>query len=86
MVRILILIILVWALYQIVKRILASASSSPDDNPEQKLEQKLEQKIVQCAYCGCHVPENESQIKNNKIICNNPECQTQTDQEDQHGN
>jgi hypothetical protein len=81
MVRILILIILVWALYQIVKRILASASSNTDANPEQKPEQK----IVQCAYCGCHVPENESQIKNNKIVCNNPECQTQKNQEDQHG-
>jgi ssDNA-binding Zn-finger/Zn-ribbon topoisomerase 1 len=81
MVRILILIILVWALYQIIKRISANAHTKPSANPKQKPEQT----IVQCAQCGCHVPESESQIKNNKIVCNNPECQTLTNQKDQHG-
>jgi hypothetical protein len=32
---------------------------------------------VQCARCGCHVPLSESQMLDNKIICNNPECLTQ---------
>lgn len=73
MARILILIILVWLLYLIIKRVAASASAR--NNPEQKAEQKPEVNIVQCAQCGCHVPQNESQIKNDKIICNNPECQ-----------
>jgi hypothetical protein len=68
MARILILIILVWLLYQIIKRIAASASAR--SNPEQKAEQKM----VQCTQCGCHVPQSESQIKNDKIICSNPEC------------
>lgn len=70
MLRILILIILVWLLYQIIKRIIANANAR--NNPEQKAEQKM----VQCTQCGCHVPQNESQIKNDKIICNNPECLT----------
>jgi hypothetical protein len=68
MARILILIILIWLLYQIIKRIAAGANAR--NNPEQKPEQKM----VQCAQCGCHVPQSECQIKNDKIICSNPEC------------
>jgi uncharacterized protein len=71
MARILILIILVWILYQVIKRIAASANAKPAQG---STEEKPEQKIVQCSHCGCHVPESESQIKNNKIICNSPEC------------
>ena len=89
MVRILILIILAWILYQIIKRLLASinsrATGKPEQKPAQTPEQTPEQKIVQCTHCGCHVLMSESQIKNNKIICNNPECQTITDEKDQHG-
>ena len=70
MARILILIILGWILYQVIKRMAASADSKPNI----KFEEKPEEKIVQCANCGCHVPESESIIKNNQIICNNPEC------------
>ena len=81
MIRILILIVLGWVLYKIIKRMLASVSSRNTDKPAQKPAQT----IVQCAHCGCHVPISESQIKNNKIICNNPECQTITDDKDQHG-
>ena len=80
MLRILILIVLSWLLYQIIKRMLAG-----DFKPADKPVQKPEQTIVQCAHCGCHVPTSESQIKNNKIICNNPECQTITDEKEQHG-
>ena len=89
MLRILILIVLSWLLYQIIKRMLANFNSKKTGKPEQKPaktpEQTPEQTIVQCAHCGCHVPTSESQIKNNKIICNNPECQTITDEKDQHG-
>lgn len=85
MVRILILIILAWVLYQIIKRLLANFNSKKAGKPEQKPAQTPEQTIVQCAHCGCHVPLSESQIKNNKIICNNPECQTITHEKDQHG-
>ncbi len=71
MARILILIILGWILYQIIKRIVANANSKP---AQAEMGGKPEQKIVQCTHCGCHVPESESQMKDNKIICNNPEC------------
>ena len=90
MVRILILIILAWVLYQVIKRMLASfnakKAAKPQQTPTQVPEQTPEQTIVQCAHCGCHVPMSESQIKDNKIICNNPECQAITVDKDQHGN
>jgi hypothetical protein len=70
MARILLLIVLVFILVQILKRIAASGDSKPSAKPKVKSE-----KMLQCANCGCHVPESESLIKNNKIICNNPECQ-----------
>jgi len=66
MARILILIILVWILYQIAKRLIAN--TKPEDTS------KLEENFVQCVHCGCHVPASESQMIDNKIICNNPEC------------
>ena len=86
MARILILIVLAWVLYQIIKRMLASINAKETARPEPAPEQTPEQTIVQCVHCGCHVPTSESQIKNNKIICNNPECQAITDEKDQHGN
>jgi hypothetical protein len=76
MTRILILIILVWILYFIIKRI-ATGINAKNRQPDTKenTEAKQEVSIVQCSNCGCHVPESESQIKDSKVICNNPECQ-----------
>ena len=85
MVRILILIVLAWVLYQIIKRMIASINARAANKPEQTTEQNPEQTIVQCAHCGCHVPTSESQIKNDKVICNNPECQAITDEKNPHG-
>ena len=81
MARILILIVLAWVLYQIIKRLLASINAKETARPQPAPEQT----IVQCVHCGCHVPMSESQIKNNKIICNNPECQAIVDEKNQHG-
>jgi ssDNA-binding Zn-finger/Zn-ribbon topoisomerase 1 len=66
MARIILLIVLFWILYQIVKRIAAGATSKSEQTPEQTM--------VQCAHCGCHVPMSETKTKNNLIVCNNPEC------------
>lgn len=78
MARILLLIVLVWVLYRIVKRIAKNANPKPTQSG-------AEEKFVQCAHCGCHVPMSESLIKNNKIYCNNPECQNLDHQKNQHG-
>jgi threonine/homoserine/homoserine lactone efflux protein len=73
MARILILIFLVWLLYQIIKRVAANANTKSSA----KASAKQEQSFIKCVQCGCHVPEAESQIINNKVTCNNLECITQ---------
>jgi hypothetical protein len=74
MTRVLLLIVLVWLVYIVIKR--AFLSDNPNGSTQQnpKPEQKPEQKIVQCAACGMHVPESESIKKDQLVICNNPDC------------
>jgi hypothetical protein len=66
MARILILIILAWIFYLIIKRIIA--------NSKPKATAKADENFVQCARCGCHVPLSESQVLDSQIICNDPKC------------
>ncbi len=66
--RILVLIILGWLLYKLIKRLATTAEAN-------KPAKKPEEKMLQCTRCGCHVPISETQQKNNQVICNNPECQ-----------
>ena len=79
MARVVLLIVLVWILYQIVKRIWANAKSHDTEQKVQDTnkdaQQQSEQKMIQCAQCGCHVPETDSQMINEQIVCSNPECQ-----------
>lgn len=73
MARILILIILIWIVYVVVKRLIATIKSdTPPTNPAPHSE-----KIVACSRCGLHIPESESQVIDSKIYCNNPECNAQ---------
>ena len=71
MARILILIVLAWILYQIIKRAIANVSAN---TRAQKTAQKIDEKMLQCTQCGCHVPESDTKVINEHIICNNPEC------------
>ena len=78
MTRILLLILLVWILYAVIKRIIAKSefrnSASANKTDKNGTDEKSAEKIVQCSRCGLHVPESDSHIKNNLITCNNPEC------------
>lgn len=67
--RILLLIILIWLLYHVLKRFIASASQSAA-----KAQSKPDEKIVQCTQCGLRVPESESVIQNELLVCNNAQC------------
>jgi formylmethanofuran dehydrogenase subunit E len=69
--RILILIVLGWILYQIIKRVIANAKAR---NPTDEQDTKVHEKMLQCTRCGCHVPESDTKLVNEKILCNNPEC------------
>lgn len=70
MARILMLIALVWLLYVVIKRVIAT----PKTGDSTQHVHKTEEKIVQCSQCGMHVPESESLVKKNQVICNNPDC------------
>jgi hypothetical protein len=66
--RILLLIVLGCLLFKLIKRLSANVN---DNNPPKKTAENM----LQCAKCGCHVPESECK-QMNPVICNNPECQT----------
>lgn len=74
MVRVLLLILLGWLLYVVVKRIIATSQFKNPPSGSHRPPPKADEKIVQCSQCGLHVPESDSHIKDNQIICNNPEC------------
>jgi hypothetical protein len=67
--RLLLYILLGWVLYHVIKRVIAITKPKPKNQPKLPVEN-----FVKCAQCGLHVPESESLIKDNKIICNNPKC------------
>jgi DNA-directed RNA polymerase subunit RPC12/RpoP len=67
--RILLLIVLVWVLYRVIKRVIAIAKPMP-----KKPSSKQVENFVKCVRCGLHIPESESLIKDNQITCNNPKC------------
>lgn len=73
MTRVLLLILLVWILYVVIKRTVAS-SAFKDSAHSTATKAPTNEKIVQCAICGLHVPESESLVKKNQTICNSPDC------------
>jgi len=71
--RILLLIILIWLLYVVGKQFIAKIKSGESRNSEE-----LEvEKVVACSQCGIHIPESESRLIGNAVVCNNPNCQKQ---------
>ena len=71
--RILLLIILFWIVYIVVKRFIAKTKT----NHAPAKETPPTEKIVACSQCGLHIPESESSVIDSIIYCNNPECNTQ---------
>jgi hypothetical protein len=67
--RILLLIVLVWVLYLIIKRV---SSNLANDKFTEKEDENT--KMVLCSKCGCHIPIGESLLVNNHIVCNNTDC------------
>ena len=71
MVRILLLIVLICLIYWVVTRLIASFKS---DQNQQSNTNQSDLKIVQCSRCGLHVPETESHLNNDQVICNSLQC------------
>lgn len=70
MARILLLLLLIWILYTVVKRFIASGT--PNTTPKKSTAET--EKIVACHQCGLHVPESESHLVGDLTVCNNPKC------------
>lgn len=76
--RVLLLIMLIGLIYWVVSRLIATYKSDQHQetqsgqNPSSPQQSAL--KIVQCSRCGCHVPENESHINNQQVVCNSTQC------------
>jgi ssDNA-binding Zn-finger/Zn-ribbon topoisomerase 1 len=69
--RVILLIILFWLLYNVLKRLADNTSQSTSGKKA-----KPSEKIVQCEQCGLRVPESESRLQNGVVLCNNPQCNT----------
>lgn len=68
--RILLLILLIWVLYIVVKRFISK--STPMHTPKESDSET--EKIVACNQCGLHIPESESRLVGDLVVCNNPKC------------
>lgn len=66
--RILLLLVLGWILYRVIKHLTQRFQS--DD----KATKQTTEKIVACSQCGLHVPESETSIVNKQVVCQNPQC------------
>jgi ssDNA-binding Zn-finger/Zn-ribbon topoisomerase 1 len=74
MARVLLLILLGWLLYVVIKRIISTSQFKNPVSESDAEKPTADERIVQCSQCGLHVPESDSHIKNNQVVCNNPEC------------
>ncbi len=68
--RILLLIVLLWIIYVLIKFFIKKAQSA---NEEAKDGRQAE-KVIACVKCGMHVPESETHTIDGKVYCNNPNC------------
>jgi formylmethanofuran dehydrogenase subunit E len=69
MVRILLLILLVWLVFKVSKRLITFLNeSSTQETPIHNEE------MVKCANCDTYIPESESMTVDNQIICKSQPC------------
>lgn len=62
LIRILIVIAVVWLLYQVVKGYLGGKQPATVSNAGSK-------RMVRCAYCDLHIPEDEALQHDGKYYC-----------------
>jgi formylmethanofuran dehydrogenase subunit E len=72
MARILLLIILIVLLYVIGKRFMAFLNAKEQQN--HTATKVKDENIVQCQLCGTHIPESESTLLDEKIVCKQQPC------------
>lgn len=59
--RIIMLALIIWLIYAILKRAINTAQKTPKNNAVDD--------IVQCAYCGVYSPKRESYLTGQQYFC-----------------
>ena len=60
--RLILVLLFIWAIYQLIRFIGKTSESSKDDNDQPE-------RMLQCDYCGTHIPAHEAIHAGNKIYC-----------------
>ena len=69
MARIIILFVLVALLVWALKRSLITKKPT-----HPKASKNASEKMLPCSRCGVHVPESETTLIDQKVVCKNPNC------------
>jgi len=60
--RLILLVLLIWAIYQVIRLMGKSGVSGKGDNDQPE-------RMLRCDYCGTHVPAHEAIQTGNKTYC-----------------
>jgi uncharacterized protein len=61
--RLLLLLITLWALILILRRAVRRRSQEPANRPQPPVD------TVSCAHCGLHIPKQEALVRDNRYFC-----------------
>jgi uncharacterized protein len=71
--RLILLLVLGWVAYRLVKRIRSDDTQPPADEPQKRIE------IIPCAKCGVHVPREEAIMHEGKAYCSTAHLEADKD-------
>jgi uncharacterized protein len=63
--RILLLLLIIWAIVLIVRVLIRPSNKQPADSPENN-----EKQLLKCEYCGVHCPEQDAFRYKDYAFCN----------------
>ena len=70
MAKLLLLLIIAFVVYLLIRGLMRSKMKGPPDAPPVKGED-----MVTCARCGVNMPRSEALLEGGKMVChNNPQC------------
>ena len=74
MVRIIVLLILAFALWWLIRRLFADKAEPGQEAAKEASDAKPEDMVV-CSRCGVNMPRSDARVEGGKFLCvNNPHC------------
>ena len=74
MVRIIVILILAFALWWLLRRLFADKDEPPQQPAKEAREAKPEDMVV-CSQCGVNLPRSDARVDGGRFFCvNNPHC------------